>query len=89
MSNTEYYENNATLAQYLEFHFGETWHGEANFPKELADAAVAALDGRPTRRALDVGCACGRTTLELARHSDHVDGMDYSCLLYTSPSPRD
>ena len=78
MSNTGYYENNTTLAQYLEFHFGESWHGETNFPKELADAAVAALDGRPTRRALDVGCACGRTTLELARHFDHVDGVDYS-----------
>ena len=76
--STEYYEDNTTLAQYLEFHFGESWHGEANFPKELADAVIAALDGRPTTRALDVGCACGRTTLELARHFDHVDGMDYS-----------
>ena len=78
MSNTGYYENNTTLAQYLEFHFGESWHGEANFPKELADAATVALDGRPTARALDIGCACGRTTLELARTFDHVDGVDYS-----------
>lgn len=78
MSSTDYYENNTTLAQYLEFHFGETWHGEGNFPKELADAAMAVLDGRPTRRALDIGCACGRTTLELARQFDHVDGVDFS-----------
>lgn len=78
MSNTDYYENNTTLAQYLEFHFGESWHGEPNFPKELAGAVVAALDGRPTSRALDIGCACGRTTLELARHFDHVDGVDFS-----------
>jgi len=28
-----YYESNTTLAQYLEFHFGESWHGEANFRK--------------------------------------------------------
>lgn len=75
---TDYYENNTTLAQYLEFHFGESWHGEANFPKELADAAMEALDGRQTCRALDIGCAVGRTTLELARHFDHVDGVDFS-----------
>ncbi|MCE0759025.1 putative 4-mercaptohistidine N1-methyltransferase [Marinobacter sp. G11] len=75
---TGYYEDNTTLAQYLEFHFGESWHGEANFPKELADAAMEALDGRQTCRALDIGCAVGRTTLELARHFDHVDGVDFS-----------
>ncbi|MFO8142344.1 MAG: putative 4-mercaptohistidine N1-methyltransferase [Marinobacter sp.] len=73
-----YYENDTTLAQYLEFNFGESWHGEANFPKELADAAIAALDGRATCRAIDIGCACGRTALELARHFDHVDGVDFS-----------
>ncbi|PSF13305.1 putative 4-mercaptohistidine N1-methyltransferase [Marinobacter fuscus] len=73
-----YYENDTTLAQYLEFHYGERWHGEGNFPKELADAALQALDGRPTCRALDIGCAVGRTSLELARQFDHVDGVDYS-----------
>ena len=39
MQQAAYYENDTTLAQYLEFHFGERWHGEANFPKALADAA--------------------------------------------------
>ena len=75
---SDYYENDTTLAQYLEFHFGESWHGEANFPKELAQAALDALNGRATCRALDIGCAVGRTTLELARYFDHVDGVDYS-----------
>ena len=46
MQQAEYYENDTTLAQYLEFHFGERWHGEANFPKALADAAMHAMDGR-------------------------------------------
>ena len=35
-----YYEDDTTLAQYLEFNYGEQWHGEPNFPKELADAAL-------------------------------------------------
>lgn len=78
MQQSAYYEDDTTLAQYLEFHFGERWHGEANFPKALADAAMAAMDGRPLARALDIGCAVGRTSLELARHFRHVDGVDFS-----------
>ena len=78
MQQADYYENDTTLAQYLEFHFGERWHGEANFPKALADAAMHAMDGRPLGRALDIGCAVGRTSFELARHFQHVDGIDFS-----------
>ena len=81
-----YYENDVTLAQYSEFNFGENWHGEANFPKELAMAAIEALDERSTAdhsgvsydRALDIGCACGRTSFELATRFAHVDGIDFS-----------
>jgi len=76
--SSDYYEDDTTLAQYLEFHFGESWHGEANFPRELAQAAVEALNGRDTCRALDIGCAVGRPSLELARHFDLVDGVDLS-----------
>ncbi|MBU2954921.1 putative 4-mercaptohistidine N1-methyltransferase [Marinobacter sp. F3R08] len=78
MQQSAFYENDTTLAQYLEFHFGERWHGEANFPKALANAAMVAMDGRPLERALDIGCAVGRTSFELARHFGHVDGIDYS-----------
>lgn len=78
MSQVTRYEDDRTLAQYLEFHFGESWHGESNFPRELADAAMDAMDGRLARKALDIGCACGRTALELARHFGHVDAVDYS-----------
>ncbi len=78
MQQSDFYEKDTALAQYLEFHFGERWHGEANFPKALADAALSAMDGRPLERALDIGCACGRTSFELARHFQRVDGIDYS-----------
>jgi 5-histidylcysteine sulfoxide synthase/putative 4-mercaptohistidine N1-methyltranferase len=81
-----YYENDVILAQYSEFNFGENWHGEANFPKELAMAGIAALDERSATdqsgvsygRALDIGCACGRTSFELATRFEHVDGIDFS-----------
>ena len=74
----EYYENDTTLAQYLEFHFGEPWHGEPNFSRELAHLCFEAMDGRSLGRALDIGCACGRATFELATRFDRVDGVDYS-----------
>lgn len=73
-----YYESDTTLAQYLEFHFGEAWHGEPNFPKELARLCFDAMDGRDHSKALDLGCACGRATFELATRFDHVDGVDFS-----------
>nr|WP_297401385.1 putative 4-mercaptohistidine N1-methyltransferase [uncultured Marinobacter sp.] len=78
MQQSAFYEDDTTLAQYLEFHFGEQWHGENNFPKALADSAMDAMDGRSPGRALDLGCACGRTTFELARYFQHVDGIDFS-----------
>lgn len=73
-----YYESDTTLAQYLEFHFGESWHGEPNFPKELTRLCFDAMDGRDAGKALDLGCACGRATFELATRFDHVDGIDFS-----------
>ncbi|MCM0614184.1 putative 4-mercaptohistidine N1-methyltransferase [Marinobacter sediminum] len=78
MQPSGYYENDTTLAQYCEFHFGEQWHGEPNFPKELALACIDAMNGRTMGRALDIGCACGRSSFELARFFDHVDGVDFS-----------
>ena len=30
------------------------------------------------RKALDLGCACGRASFELARHFDEVEGIDFS-----------
>jgi putative 4-mercaptohistidine N1-methyltranferase len=78
MQPSGYYESDTTLAQYSEFHFGEQWHGEANFPQALAEAAVKAMQGQAMGRALDIGCAIGRTSFELARHFAHVDGIDFS-----------
>ena len=73
-----YYESNRLLSEYAEFHFGEQWYGVENFPKALADIALEASKGKPKGRALDLGCACGRASFELARQFEHVDGIDFS-----------
>ena len=73
-----YYESNRLLAEYAEFHFGDTWYGVENFPKALAERALDAMAGKPTGKALDLGCACGRASFELARQFDQVEGIDFS-----------
>lgn len=73
-----YYESDQLLSEYAEFHFGDTWYGVENFPKALADIALEARRGKPTGKALDLGCACGRASFELARQFDKVDGIDFS-----------
>lgn len=72
------YESQRQLAEYAEFHFGDMVYGVPNFPKALADLALAHMQGRPGRRALDLGCAVGRASFELARQFDSVDGVDFS-----------
>jgi 5-histidylcysteine sulfoxide synthase/putative 4-mercaptohistidine N1-methyltranferase len=73
-----HYETDALLSQYAEFHYGDEYFGVPNFPKALAEIAVRTMDGKPMRTALDVGCAAGRASFELARHFNHVTGLDFS-----------
>lgn len=73
-----YYESDKLLSEYAEFHFGDSWYGVENFPKALADIALEAMKGKASGRALDLGCACGRASFELAREFDAVDGIDFS-----------
>ncbi|MBL6713865.1 MAG: putative 4-mercaptohistidine N1-methyltransferase [Pirellulales bacterium] len=72
------YETDDSVAQYLEFHYGAELFGVANFPLACIAAAVEHRDGRPWKRGLDVGCAVGRSSFEMARHADHVDAFDFS-----------
>ena len=81
------YESDELLSQYLLFHYGEEsqqlpWpFGPAhalNFPLRCIDEGVD-LSRLPAReRALDIGCAVGRASFQLARHFKEVIGIDYS-----------
>jgi 5-histidylcysteine sulfoxide synthase/putative 4-mercaptohistidine N1-methyltranferase len=73
-----YYESDRQLSEYAEFHYGDEYFGVPNFPKALSRIAIEAMGDRPARRALDLGCATGRSTFELARHFEHVTGVDFS-----------
>ncbi len=73
-----YYETDKLMSEYAEFHYGDTYFDVPNFPQALARHAIAAMGDHPRRRALDLGCASGRATFELARVFDLVTGVDFS-----------
>jgi 5-histidylcysteine sulfoxide synthase/putative 4-mercaptohistidine N1-methyltranferase len=76
-----HYEDDKMLSEYAEFHYGDSYFGVNNFPKTLAEIAIQALGDKPAQKALDLGCAVGRASFELARHFDHVSGIDFSARL--------
>jgi len=81
------YETDNLLAEYLLFHYGEDheilpWSfGPAaalHYPVRCITECFDLKRLLPTGRGLDLGCAVGRSTFELARHCREVIGIDYS-----------
>lgn len=75
------YETDSMLSQYAEFHYGNSYFDVPNFPKTLASLAVEMMGNGKKTKALDIGCAVGRASFELAKHFDHVTGVDFSARL--------
>jgi len=75
------YETDKMLSEYAEFHFGDRYLDVDNFPTALAELAIAAMGDHPMGNALDIGCAVGRSSFELAKQFDHVTGIDFSARL--------
>ena len=73
-----HYETDRLISEYIEFHYGAEYFGVPNFPRSLAQQAIAAMGDKPARKALDLGCATGRASFELARHFEQVTGLDFS-----------
>lgn len=73
-----HYETDQLLSEYAEFHYGDSYFDVPNFPSALVQKVMPYLQGKPTRKALDLGCASGRASFELARHFDQVTGVDFS-----------
>lgn len=81
------YESDRVVREYLLFHYGsaEEILPRPGGPRDALDFAVRCVDELldvsllpPAARALDVGCAVGRSSFELARHCREVIGIDYS-----------
>lgn len=80
-STDSFYETDKAISEYLLFHYGEAKH--FNGPAESLDFAkrCAQLANRhpiKTGRALDLGCAVGRSACELSATFDQTLGIDFS-----------
>ncbi|MEI7612167.1 MAG: 5-histidylcysteine sulfoxide synthase [Betaproteobacteria bacterium] len=75
---SSHYETDRLVSEYAEFHYGDTYFDVPNFPRALAQLAIETMGDKPALKALDLGCATGRATFELARHFEQVTGIDFS-----------
>ncbi|MCF6301439.1 MAG: 5-histidylcysteine sulfoxide synthase [Proteobacteria bacterium] len=73
------YETDELISQYLEFHYGDEYFGVKNFPVACIEHIIKKINkDSPMKKALDLGCAVGRSSFELARHYGQVDAVDFS-----------
>lgn len=81
------YESERLLAEYLLFHYGteekilppgRTWPAGMRDALDFPRRTVAHFTPGHARRGLDLGCAVGRSTFEMARSCDEVTGIDFS-----------
>jgi len=79
------YETDNIISQYIEFQYGEKYFNVDNFAKTCADICIERMDNKPHGKALDIGCATGRSSFELAKVFDHVDALDFSARLIQVP----
>ncbi len=73
------YETDVLASQYCAAHYGADQFGVANFPLSCALVCLELMAGRKPGHALDLGCALGRASFELARGGfEQVTGLDFS-----------
>ena len=75
----EQYETDQAAILYCEAHYGAEQFGVPNFPRAVAEICLQQMAGRRLDHALDLGCAVGRASFELARGGfRQVTGLDFS-----------
>ena len=84
---TGFYESDAAVEQYLLFHYGTPEQicpllpearTACGFPARCVSESLRHIALQKRTRALDLGCAVGRSSFELGRHFDEVTGIDFS-----------
>jgi len=82
-----FYESDAAAEQYLLFHYGTPEQicpllpearTACGFPARCVSDSLRRISPQKRTRALDLGCAVGRSSFELRRHFDEVVGIDFS-----------
>jgi 5-histidylcysteine sulfoxide synthase/putative 4-mercaptohistidine N1-methyltranferase len=78
VTHQDQYETDTLTAQYCDAHYGPEHFGVANFPRSCAAICLELTEGQRRGHALDLGCAVGRASFELARGFERVTGLDFS-----------
>jgi len=72
------YETDTAVSQYCHFHYGPNYFEVEDLSAHCVRLCMQQLQNTAKLRALDIGCAVGRASFELAQHFDHVTGIDFS-----------
>lgn len=81
------YESGKLLSEYLLFHYGapdeilvpsQVWPAGMREALDFPVRTVGRFSNGYAASGLDLGCAVGRSTFEMARTCDHVTGIDFS-----------
>lgn len=80
---SQVYETQKLVEEYLLFHYGSDeeilpWASGPNAALGFPVRTVAHFSEDQVTRALDIGCAVGRSTLEMSKNADSVIGIDFS-----------
>lgn len=75
---TDTYNMDSIISQYCHFGWGEESLSVENYPAKCSALAIEYMRGKVSKRALDIGCAIGRSSFELAKGFDEVIGIDFS-----------
>lgn len=83
MDTTNIYESERLVSEYLLFHYGSpeqilSWDSGPGDALGFPERIVRRFSAGRVVRALDLGCAVGRSSYELSRSSDEVVGIDFS-----------
>lgn len=78
LKNSSAYTTDYIVSLYCEFHYGDEYFTVPNFPKEYSEYALEKMRHKDKNKALEVGCAVGRASFELACEFSQVTGIDYS-----------
>ncbi|MDF1881706.1 putative 4-mercaptohistidine N1-methyltransferase, partial [Sulfurimonas sp. MAG313] len=72
------YETDELVSQYCDFQYGQEHFGVQNFAVACAQKAIKYTKDIKQGSALDLGCATGRASFELAKSFNKVCGIDFS-----------
>ena len=77
--NDNPYNADSIVNLYIHFHYCDDKYFEVeNYPKAVAKIAIDCTNKDKRNRVLDLGCATGRTSFELAKEFKQVTGIDYA-----------